>query len=163
MLMGDDGVGPATVEALRRRGEDRRAELIDAGLAFSEVLCDLEPDQPMVIVDALAGGGPPGAVYRLDLAELVVADGAPKAAISLHEVSILPALHMAALAGRGFTNVTIFGIEPETVMWQMKLSEAAAAGVERVVQAVGRYLDQVDGPSDLAARALSAAHGSENR
>jgi len=31
------------------------------------------------------------------------------------------------------------------------------------VQAVGRYLDQVAGPSDLAARALPVAHGSENR
>ncbi len=62
VLMGDDGVGPAAIEALRARGVDKRAELIDAGLAFSDVLCELEPTAPLVILDAVRGGYPAGSI-----------------------------------------------------------------------------------------------------
>jgi len=70
VLMGDDGAGPAAVEALRRAGLADRAGLFGAGLAFSEVLCELEPHRPLVVIDAVRGGGEPGSIYRLGLADL---------------------------------------------------------------------------------------------
>jgi hydrogenase maturation protease len=57
-------------------------------------------------------------------------------AVSLHEVNVLPALWMEALAGREFTNVTIFGVEPGTIAWGEGLSPAVAKALEKVVQAV---------------------------
>jgi hydrogenase maturation protease len=139
--MGDDGVGPAVVEALRRRGAAARAELIDAGLAFSDVLCDLEPSRPLVVIDAVRGGGPPGSVYRLGPAWLAEEAGSMARAVSLHEVNVLPALRMEALAGREFTNVTIFGVEPGEIAWGERLSPAVAKALEKVVRAVCDYLE----------------------
>ena len=142
VLMRDDGVGVAVVEAMRRRGLDARAELIDAGLAFSEVLCDLEPPRPLVIVDAVRGGGRPGDICRLALGELAGETGSMPSAVSLHEISILPALRMEALAGREFTDVTIFGVQPEAIAWGEGLSAPVAEAVERVVKRICHYLDE---------------------
>lgn len=158
MLMGDDGVGVAAVEALRRRGLGGRAELIDAGLAFSEVLCDLAPARPLVVLDAVRGGGRPGTVYRLTADELGA--GSLSAAVSLHEVNVLPALRMEALAGREFTDVTIFGVEPAVIEWTEQLSPPVAGAVEKLVDAVRLYLDErADGPQP--AQAAARACGSE--
>jgi len=157
LLMGDDGVGPAAIEALRRAGLDTRAELIDAGLAFPEVLCDLAPSRPLVIVDAVRPDGRPGSLFRLTPEDLAAESGGMAPAVSLHEVSILPALRMEALAGRARADVTIFGIECRDVAWGEGLSAPVAAALEKLVGAIRRYLDE-----RAAAPARPAACGSEN-
>ena len=140
VLMGDDGVGPAALEVFGAQGLGDRAELIDAGLAFSEVLCDLEPDRRLIIVDAVRGGGPAGSVYRLTLADLEAGAGMVSA-MSLHEVNVLPALQMEALAGREFTDVTIFGVEPGRVDWGEGLSAPVAAAVEKLAEILAQYVN----------------------
>lgn len=159
VLMGDDGAGPAAVEALRRAGLADRADLFDAGLAFSEVLCELEPHRPLVVIDAVRGGGEPGSIYRLGLADLDAGRAGMAGAYSLHELSVLPALRMEALAGRVFEDVTIFGIEPAQVAWGEGLSRPVARAVEMLPAEICHYLD------DCAARghtgAARAARGSE--
>ncbi|HSK04709.1 MAG TPA: hypothetical protein VK932_25840, partial [Kofleriaceae bacterium] len=58
---GDDGVGLAVARALAGRGLEVR-QAADA----SVVLALLEAGRRVVIVDAVIGGGAPGAVVRLD-------------------------------------------------------------------------------------------------
>jgi len=156
--MGDDGAGPAVVEAMRPLAGER-ANLFDAGLAFGEVLCDLDPACPLVVIDAVRGGGPPGRIYRLTPDHLGPVAAMPSA-VSLHEVNVLPALGMEALAGRRFDDVTIFGVEPEHVAWGEGLSELVADAVRELVVTLCRYLD------DRAVAAVSGgartACGSEN-
>ena len=161
VLMGDDGVGPAVVEAMRRRGLEARTELIDAGLAFSEVLCDLDPDRPLAIVDAVRGAGRPGSICRLGLGELAGESGSMPSAVSLHEISVLPALRMEALAGREFSDVTIFGVQPMTLAWGEGLSAPVAEAVERVVRRLCIYLDKR--AFSGADRGPAAACGSERK
>jgi Ni,Fe-hydrogenase maturation factor len=67
--------------------------------------------------------------------------------LSLHELSVVPALRLEALAGRTFADVTVFGVEPADVAWGDTLSPAVAGAMDRLVGAV---LDHV-------ARALAAA------
>ena len=140
-LMGDDGAGIAAVEALSRCGIGPRARLHDAGLAVSDVLGRLDPSEPLVVLDAVRGGGPAGSVYRLRLDAL--GGGAAAAAgppVSLHELSVAPALQLEALSGRAFEDVVVFGVEPEAVGWGQGLSAAVAEGVDRLVEAVMEYL-----------------------
>jgi len=157
VLMGDDGVGPAAIDALRRRGMGDEADLFDAGLAFSEVLCELEPDRPVIVLDALRGPGPPGSIYRLTPADLSGDGGSLASAVSLHEVNVLPALRMEALAGREFKDVTILGVEPDRVEWAEGLSPPVAAAMDKLVQAVARLLDE-----RTAAPRTAEACGSNN-
>ncbi len=141
VLMGDDGAGPAVVEALRRRGAQRRVELIDAGLAFGEVLCDLEPDRAVVVVDAARGPGPAGSIYRLAPEELSDAAEGAAAGVSLHEVGVASALRLEALSGRAFTEVTIFGVEPGQLAWGEGLSPPVAEAVARLAERICRDLE----------------------
>jgi len=140
--MGDDGVGPKVIDLLRTRGVGERAELLDAGLAFGEVLCDLEPERVLVIVDAIRGGGEPGSIYRIDPSEIDAGAGAVTQALSLHEVNVLPILQMETLGGREFRDVTIFGIEPGTVEWSEELSPAVAHAAGKLVDLIGAFLDE---------------------
>ena len=148
-LMGDDGVGPAAVERLAARGVSAHIRLHDAGLAASDVLSRLDPDDPLIVIDAVRAGGPAGAVYQVDVDPGAPAplgpgaEGLPGTAVSLHELSIVPALEMEALTGRVFSNVTVFGVEPSRVAWGEALSPAVASALDRLVDAV---LDHAKAP-----------------
>ena len=142
ILMGDDGVGPKVIELLRDRGADERAELIDAGLAIGDVMCDLDPKQPLVIVDAVRGGNAPGSIYRLDPSQIDARTASLGAALSLHEVNVLPALHLEALTGRVFRDVTIFGVEPVGVAGGQALSPAVAEAARKVAEMISACLDR---------------------
>jgi len=141
-LMGDDGVGPAAVERLAARGVPAHVRLHDAGLAVSDVLGQLDPDDPLIVIDAVRAGGPAGAVYQVDV-DALAGEGLPSAAVSLHELSIVPVLEMEALTGRVFSNVTVFGVEPARVAWGEGLSPAVASALDRLVDAV---LDHAKAP-----------------
>jgi len=141
-VMGDDGVGPVAIERLRARGVPEGVRLHEAGLAVSDVLSTLDPAARLIVVDAVRAGGPAGTLYRFRLDPL--AFGAADAAgmrRSLHELSVGPALHLEALAGRLFADVTVFGVEPAVVAWADKLSPAVARAVGRLVDAI---LDHID-------------------
>lgn len=142
ILMADDGVGPRTIDLLKRRGVGERAELLDAGLAFSEVLCDLDPQTPLVVIDAVRGGGEPGSIYRLDPSQIDVTTGSLAKAMSLHEVSVLPMLRMEALAGREFADVTIFGVEPKDLEWSDELSPVVTDATEKLADVICSFLDE---------------------
>ena len=154
ILMGDDGVGPKTIDLLEARGVGEGAELVDAGLAFGEVLCDLDPGTALVVIDAVRGGGGPGSIYRLDPSQIDVTTGSLAQAISLHEVSVLPVLRMEALAGREFKDVTIFGIEPKDVEWSQELSRVVTDAMEELVDVICSFLDE---------RVADVGHGSESQ
>ena len=136
-LMGDDGVGPAAIEAMAARSDlPAGVRLHEAGLALTDVLGQLDPDAPLFVVDAVRGGQEPGTVYRVELSDLSGADGAPGGPISLHEISVLPALRIEALTGRTFRDVTVFGIEPGSVAWDHGLSTPVAAKLDKLITAV---------------------------
>lgn len=140
-LMGDDGVGSAVVEALARREVPDGVRLHDAGLAVSDVLGRLAPGETLIVVDALRAGGRAGQIYRACLDDMRPEGGRLHGCLSLHELSVLPALRMEALSGREFKDVTVFGVEPETVAWGEGLSPVVAAAAERLAGAILEYID----------------------
>jgi hydrogenase maturation protease len=154
-LMGDDGVGPALVQHLAARGVPDGVVLHDAGLAAGDVLGRLDPTDPLVVVDAVRAGGEPGGIVRLRLEARDLfdasgpAEGDKPPMLSLHEVSVVPALRLEALAGRVFRDVTAFGVEPGGVDWGEGLSPAVGAALDRLADAVLRYV--VNEPAAAAA------------
>ena len=136
LLKGDDGVGPAAIERLQRTRLPDGVRLYDAGLAFSDVLSCLDPADALVVIDAFRFGGPAGKVYRAVLDPWDVGGGPAGDGMSLHEVSVLPALRLAALAGQEFREVILFGVEPKRVEWAADLSAQVAGAMEKLVAAV---------------------------
>ena len=142
-LMGDDGVGPAAVEAMAARDDlPAGVRLHEAGLALTDVLGQLDPDVPLIVVDAVRGGQGPGTVYRVEVSDLSGDDDAPGGPISLHEISVMPALRIEALTGRTFREVTVFGVEPGDVAWGDGLSPAVAAALDKLITAVLNHADR---------------------
>ena len=154
VLMGDDGVGPAAIAALERRGLPAGIFAHDAGLAVSDGLGRLEPSHPLIVIDALRAGGRPGSVYRADIVDLRPTQATPGGQISLHEISVLPALRIEAMIGRAFDDVTVFGVQPAGLQWGAPLSPMVAGIVQTLVQAVLKHAEM---------KLTSAKAGAETR
>ncbi len=135
-LMGDDGIGPAAIDALSERGVPAGVQLYDAGLAVADVLSALDPAEKLIVIDALRAGGQPGSVYKTRLDDASFQEGTLSECLSLHEISVLPALGIEALTGREFRDVTVFGVEPAAVDWSRPLSPAVAGTMDKLIEQV---------------------------
>jgi hydrogenase maturation protease len=86
LAAGDDGVGLVVARELAARGCAVR-ESADASI----LLALLEAGHRVVVVDAVAGGGPPGTVMQLDPAAL----GTGPTPLSSHGLSVAEAIALA--------------------------------------------------------------------
>jgi hydrogenase maturation protease len=111
-LAGDDGVGVRAVEALAAAGDlPAGIRLLDVGVLGMDILAWIQPDERVVVLDAVHGTGDPGTLYRLDLDEIEPPAG-PR--LSAHDLGIADALHAARLMGRPLSG-TLLGVEPARV------------------------------------------------
>lgn len=111
-LAGDDGVGVCAIEALAAAGNlPAGIRLLDVGVLGMDILAWIQPDEPVVILDAVHGPGDPGTLYRFGLDEIKAPAGPP---LSAHELGIADALHAARLMGRPLRG-TLLGVEPARV------------------------------------------------
>ena len=159
LLMGDDGVGPAAIERLGVLPLDDGVRLYDAGLAVSDVLCRLDPDDPLIVIDALRTGGRPGRTCRVLLTDLQEQAAPGGLAISLHEMSVLPTLRMEELLGRKFRHVVIFGVEPKALGWSCGLSPEVDEAMGALVDAVRKCAQELVENETAAAPCAGAAYG----
>ncbi|NOZ24051.1 MAG: hydrogenase maturation protease [Planctomycetes bacterium] len=136
VLMGDDGVGPAAIEELKKAGAEDKADLINAGKAFHAVVFDLEKYEKVIIIDAVKGKGSPGTLYHFDLAELRDKDRIDSAGVSVHELSVLKTLLFQEMYQDKFKNVVFIGIQPAKVTWTEGLSDTLKKAMPTLVQTV---------------------------
>lgn len=135
LLMSDDGVGIHVVRALAAHAHalPDGVELVDGGVSSLEVLGSLLDAARIIIVDALAGGGEPGAVYRLTPADLRTVPAAP--GYSLHEFSLPQTIALLAATAQ-LPPIVIYGVEPASLAMGLELSPPATAAARRVVDLV---------------------------
>jgi hydrogenase maturation protease len=137
-LAGDDGVGPAVARALAADGMDAH----ESGDA-SELLAILAEGRPVVVVDAVVGGGRPGDVLHLRGGAL--APGVRP--ISSHGLGVAEALELArALHGDDAVRVEIVGVVIER-------PRAPGSGMSGMSPAVAAAV----APAAALARRLAAA------
>ncbi len=132
LLLRDDGVGVHAVRLLRRP--------VAAGIRVAEVGCAvfdamylLEWAERILLIDAMKAGGVPGTVYRA-VGDDIDEGGIPA---SLHELSIINALHM--IDRSRLSEISVIGVEPASIDYGLDLSgpvEAALPGVLRAVRDV---------------------------
>ncbi len=61
----DDGVGPAVIRALKNTLSDPRVALLDAGTDGIAVMFAARGCTSLIVVDAVTGGGEPGAIFEV--------------------------------------------------------------------------------------------------
>ena len=140
----DDGVGPRVVALLREKALPPGVGLFDAGTDGMAVMYRARRVSRLVIVDAKAPEGSPGAIYDVPGAVL---QAPPPQSFTLHDFRWDHALYAGRrIYGPAFPgDVKVFLIEAETLELGLGLSpavEAAAETVaERIVELVGPAAD----------------------
>ena len=129
LLLKDDGVGVHAVRALQH-GVPRGVRAIEIGTAVLDALHLVEWADRVLAIDAMQAGGDPGTIYRYGVED--VADRTIGA--SLHEVDLVAALRFLTNGHR--PEITVLGVEPETIAAGLELSPSVQAALPRLVAAV---------------------------
>lgn len=137
-LLGDEGLGIAALEELRRRWSARPSvELLDggtAGMSLAPRLCQAER---VLVLDAIRAGQPPGTVLALDGTSLA-SEAAGK--LSPHQVGLGEVLAACRLMD-GPKEILVLGIEPETTALGLGLSDTVSAALGKLIEEAQRRLE----------------------
>lgn len=131
-LMKDDGVGVHLVRALARENLGPLVEIIEGGTLL-DCLTDGAPISKLVVVDAVSGGGEPGAIYRLTLEQVEVQRDEVS---SVHQLGLIDSLRLSEVAGTKPGETIIVGIEPKEITWGLELSPEVQERLPEVVRLV---------------------------
>ncbi len=162
IFLGDDGFGPEVVRRLTSPGESALpsdVRVVDYGIRGMHLAYDLlDGCDTLVLVDAVPGDGPPGAVDVLevdaDSLSAAARDGA--AGLDAHSMDPVAVLSGVTALGGELPPTYVVGARPQDLDEGIGLSEPMAAAVPVAVDAVRTLLTRlrenaVD-PSEHAAR-----------
>lgn len=131
-VMADDGVGLAALERLRAGFQlAPGVELVDGGTWGMRLLPMIEDAERVLFLDAIAGGGPPGSLVRLDGAAIPRMLGVGK--LSPHQLDLQDVLAAATLRGRVPREMVALGVQPAVVEMRVGLTPAVEAAVDPLV------------------------------
>jgi hydrogenase maturation protease len=159
-IMGDDGVGIALLGELMAAGLERPVEFVDGGTIGMSLLPLVEDTGSLLILDAVAGDGPPGTLVHLtgdQLPRLI------RAKISAHQVGLLDALAGARLRATEPDRIAVVGLIPAHIDIRVGLSPVVAASVGRAVELARTILRDWWRADDARAASLSAEPADEAR
>jgi len=136
---GDDGIGPLVAQVFA----DRWPERADVHLAegdVSDLLFRWRADQPVVIIDAVVSGRPPGTISVTDgLNEDLSNSGR---LVSSHGVGVGEVIDLAKILDKRPATITIVGVEAAQCEHFSELSGPVAAALSAVVDKVSKLLDR---------------------
>jgi hydrogenase maturation protease len=133
-LMGDDGAGSEAVRRLDELQLPGNVTVMDAGTP-GWGLVELIKDWPsVVIVDAIQMGLKPGEWQCFEARDVRLI--ANQGNLSLHDTDVAGGLALAQELDLLPEQVTLYGIEPETVSYGMSLSPAVSAGLAGLVSSI---------------------------
>ena len=140
-LRGDDGAGPLVIDRLKAM-DHPQLELIDAGSDAIGLLEFFEGRDRVLIVDACQMGKQPGEYAIFTAAEVdAVLDHDLQ---SLHGLGLSEMLRMGSDLGMLPDDLSILGIQPETLAFQEGLSVRVNAAADRVVAEILADLQEVE-------------------
>ncbi|MGB9723858.1 MAG: hydrogenase maturation protease [Chloroflexia bacterium] len=137
-LRGDDGFGPAVVEALSRLDLPAGVEVLDGGTAGLGLLPTIAGRERLLVVDVAEMGRPAGSLAHFRWPEVGLAGSA--STLSLHQAGLAEVLALAERLGWAPKEVHIFALQPVSLGWQKGLSRPAR---EKVTEAVAAILAEV--------------------
>jgi len=119
LLLSDEGVGIHIIRELEKMKLPENVALYDGGTSSLDALYQIGSVRKLIVVDAVQGGGPPGAVYRFAPEDV---ENEENACASLHQLPFLEILKAAERTGDRPAQTIIIGVEPESFDWNMELS-----------------------------------------
>jgi hydrogenase maturation protease len=145
VLLGDDGIGPYVVRTLEAGYEfDENVEIIDLGTPALDLIYKIVDLDLLILVDALANGGIPGAVACYEKADLV--QHALPSRMDPHSPALSESLLAVDMLGNGPKEVMLIAVAGQRYETGCILSEAVRLSVEKVIREILNKLDEVGVP-----------------
>ena len=140
VLCGDDGLGVAAVETIRRRHAiPDNVQVLDGGTLGLALLSYFEKDGDVILVDAIAADQDAGSFVRLEGDEVAPA---VRHRLSVHQIGVADLLDSLRLIDSFPRRLVLLGLVPESL--QLGLEKSAAVDrmmpylLERIVEEVQR-------------------------
>jgi hydrogenase maturation protease len=141
VLLGDDGIGAAAIARIER---DYRVppgvRLVEGGTLGLSLLGVVAEAEHVILVDAVRTDQPPGALVRMDGAD--VAD-AVRDRLSPHQVGVADLLEAARLIDSYPASVTLLGLVPKSIDLAVVRSSAVNQGLDELIAAVVREVESL--------------------
>ena len=137
-LRGDDGVGLAVVERLRRY-PPADTSLIGLESVSPDLFQHWSPSATVVLVDAATSGAPPGTIRTLDaLAAPLPADALR---LSTHGFGLAEAIELARALTQLPAKLSVFAVEGATFEHGLGLTDAVDAAADEVAARIRAELE----------------------
>ena len=131
ILLSDEGVGVRVVEELQKRSLPRCVEVVDGATRAMELVDIIRGRDKVIIVDALAAGTEPGAVFKFGPEQLAETK---KMSVSVHDIGVHEAIFLLSLTGELPEDITIYGIQPGSLELGEGLTEPVASAAAKVIE-----------------------------
>lgn len=135
ILLSDEGIGVRVIEYLQTQPLPADVELVDGGTAGADLIDILADRKTVIIVDAVRSDHPPGTILKFTGDDLIFSQENP---LSLHDLDIPQTLKMTQLLHCAPEQVVCFGVVPEQISPDMKLSKTIADLVVPIAEMVLR-------------------------
>ncbi len=136
VLLGDDGMGAAAVDALERDYHiPPEVRLVEGGTLGLSLLDEIAEARHVILVDAVAADAPPGTLLRLGGAEVM---DAVRERLSVHQVGVADLLDAARLIGRYPASVVLLGLVPGLIGLGVGRTRVVDERLEALISAVLR-------------------------
>jgi hydrogenase maturation protease len=131
VLCGDDGLGVAAVELLRRQYRiPEGVRVLDGGTLGLSLLSYIDASADLILVDAVLGPGPAGSFVRLQGGEVAPA---VRTRLSCHQIGVADLLDALSMLDAEPRSLALLGLVPETLELGLGRSETVQAQVPVLV------------------------------
>jgi hydrogenase maturation protease len=141
LLLRDDGFGVHLINSLKGTPLPANVELLEAGTVSHQLIPKLHEIEHLIVIDVVEAGDTPGSIFRFspDDMKFPIEQKA-----SLHQISLVDVLNMAALTGSKPKTV-IIGVQPKDVSsWSMELNDELIAVIPRVQKLIFEELKKIN-------------------
>lgn len=140
LLLRDDGFGVHLINSLQGTALPANVELLEAGTVSHQLIPRLHEIDHLIVIDVVEAGDTPGSIFRFspDDMKFPIEQKA-----SLHQISLVDVLNMAALTGKKPETI-IIGVQPKDVSsWSMELSDELKVVMPRVKELIFEELRKI--------------------
>jgi hydrogenase maturation protease len=141
VLLADEGAGVHAMRRLARESGLDRVRFVDGGTLSFTLAGLIETTPALIVIDAAEMKAPPGSVELFEGVQMDEFLGSERKR-SVHEVSLLDLMALAALGGRLPENRALIGIQPETMDWSESPSLTVSQAIPRACACARELIDR---------------------
>lgn len=138
ILLSDEGLGVVAVKKFSEEYEyPESVKVMDGGTLGIDLMYFLEGTEKLLVVDAVAGGKPPGTLYKIKNEEVKKYF---RNKVSMHELGFQEVMALMELRGFPIKEIVILGLEPKSLATSLELSPEVEERIPLLVEEIANQL-----------------------